>query len=135
MRPTEHGTRRFGCKLPDQVRQVAVVRGAAGFGTQDRDGVVRDPVPFAEEGPRPGIEEDEPRVVRGPFGFRVDGCEQRPSELVRGDDVQPAVEHHRGCEAHRVDHPLDGGPDPLGVDGRRRRVCLGVLAVRIRSSR
>src|SRR4029453_6503058 len=37
----------------------------------------------------------------------------REPELVGGQEVQASVEHEPGCADHRVQDPLDGGPDLL----------------------
>jgi hypothetical protein len=67
-----------GGQLPDQVREVPVVRVAAGFGAQQGDGVVGGLVVVAEELGRVRVEEDEPggvgrssRVGEGPVKLSV----------------------------------------------------------------
>ena len=63
-----------GRQLPDEVRQFAVVRVAAGLGAQVRDEILGGALPVGVEVLRGGIEEREPGAVRG---------------------LLPAVEHRR----------------------------------------
>ena len=81
-----------GGELADEVGEVAVVRVAAGFGAQDRDGVVGGAVPVDEEAFGARVEEDEAGVVGRPGRVRASSSEiQRAAELVGGEDVEAAV--------------------------------------------
>jgi hypothetical protein len=102
-----------GGELPDQVGESPVVRIAAGLGAQQGDAVVGDSVPVAEELARLRVEEGEPGGVGRPDRVGVHRSVERGPELVGGQDVEASVEHERGSADHRVQHPMDRGPDPL----------------------
>src|SRR5690349_15079301 len=71
-------------QFPDKVGQRLVVRITTGLRPQQRDDVVRRPVPVGPEVPRAGVEEVEPREVRRPGRAGVDGCEEGAAEAVGG---------------------------------------------------
>jgi hypothetical protein len=73
-----------GGQLSDEVRGLAVVGVATGFGAQKGDGVVGGLVPVAEEVRCLWVEEDEPGVVRWADRVGVDGRVQRPAQVVGG---------------------------------------------------
>ena len=102
----------LGGELADQVRELAVVWVAAGFGSEDRDDLFGDVVPVVVEAFRAGVEEHEPGCVRRAAWGEVGGVEG-VAELVGGEDVQAPVADERGRLGHRVEDPLHGGADLL----------------------
>jgi len=79
--------RAVGGEFTDQAGQVAVVRVAAGFGSQQCNGRVRDIVPVGVELMRARVQETEPGQVRRPGRVRVDRCVQGLGEGIGGQQV------------------------------------------------
>src|SRR3954452_6423991 len=106
-------------QLAHQVGEPPVVGITAGFGTDQGDSVVGHDLPVAEQRDRARVEEDQAGVVHRLAGV-VQGREQRPSEPVVREHVEPAVEDHYRHGWHRVDQALNRRPDPI----RRRCTSL-----------
>src|SRR5215203_7095566 len=81
-----------GGQLTDEFGQAAVVGVATSRGAEQGDRVVRVGGPVAPEVARVRVEEQEPRLVRWTDRVGVDGGVESLTELVRRQQVKPAVD-------------------------------------------
>lgn len=103
-----------GRQLPDQIGERLVVGRPARLGTQEGDRVIGAPLPVGPEFLAGRVEEHEARVVGRAVPCeqrRVeDGCVQRASQRVGGQDVEARVAYVGRHVGHRVQQPQDRGP-------------------------